>query len=579
MIHRNPETVLPLAVVLLAALLGARFSPAPAARATTLLASRWAPWVVGAITVAAWWSLAPALTPPPLVHDEASYILQSQMFASGRWTMPPPPVPEFFEQFHVFVVPRFASKYPPGHGILMVPGIWLGLPLLMPMLLHGVSGAFLFMLARRVANPWVALVTWLLWLLAADNLFFRPRYFSEATSGALWLVGWWALLEWRRTRHRGWLLALSACAAWGAITRPLTMLAFAIPVAAVVLYDVVRLRLWRDTMLATALGIVIVAIMPFWSHRTLGTTSPTPYSLYSELYFPFDRMGFGVDSTPAVRALPPDMEMFRRAMLPGHRGYGWNVLPQAYKDRLTTVAKRSLDRKLAPLLFVAAIGLVVGGVEAAFAVVAGLVLVAAYLSFAHGADWSVYYLEITMIVPFLVACGAWWIVNAFRERRWTGLAAARAGLREVPAGAALAGAMIAFAIAAYAPSALSGARRGQKLISGYHLSAQGAVQRLPGEKIVLFVRYARGHNPHQSLIFNEADLDDARVWWVYDRGADNARLMQSAPGRTPYLLDEARGWIGPLAEAPVADARHLRVALAAERALAAQRATVAVPAR
>ena len=565
--------MLSLAVVLLAALVGARYAPATADRATSLLASRWAPAVVGLLTTVAWWSMAGALTPLPLVHDEASYLLQAQTFARFRWTMPSPPIPEFFEQFHVFVQPAFASKYPPGHGLLMVPGVWLGLPFLMPMLLHGVSGAFVFLLARRVANPWVALVTWLLWLIAADNLLFRSRYYSEATSGALWLVGWWALLEWRRTRHRGWLLALSACAAWGAITRPLTMLAFAIPVAAVVLYDVFRLRLWRDTALATALGIGIVAIMPLWSQGTLGTTSPTPYSLYSELYFPFDRMGFGMDTTPPVRALPPDMVMFRRYMMPGHRGYDWNVLPRAYRERLAVVTQRSGEWKLRALLWLAVAGLVVAGASTWFAVGSGLLLLAAYLSFAHGAEWSIYYLEITMVVPFLVACGAWWVVTALRERRIGRTRAERAAsLHAVPAGAALAGAVMAFALALYVPGALAGGRRAHRNQAGYHQSAHAAVAKLPGEKLIVFVRYATGHNPHQSLIFNQADLPGARVWWVYDRGTDNARLLRVAGDRTPYLLDEGHGWLGPLADAPRPSRRHLAVALAMEKADRAARA-------
>ena len=133
-------------------------------------------------TLALDWWLAGAWTPYARVHDEASYLLQAQTFAHFRWVNPSPPIPAFFEQYHVFVEPAFFSKYPPGHGLLMVPGVWLGLPALVPMLLHGVAGALLFMLARRVANPWVALLTWALWLGARANVEFRPTYFSDARS-------------------------------------------------------------------------------------------------------------------------------------------------------------------------------------------------------------------------------------------------------------------------------------------------------------------------------------------------------------------------------------------------------------
>jgi hypothetical protein len=271
-------------------------------RLTSALGSRHAPWVLGILTTAFYWWLAGAWTPYARVHDEASYLLQAQTFALGRWTNPSPPIPAFFEQYHVFVEPAFFSKYPPGHGLLMVPGIWLGLPALMPMLLHGVAGALLFLLARRVANPWVALLTWVLWLGARANVQFRPTYFSEATSSALWLAGWWALLEWRSTRQRRWLVALAACTGWMAITRPLTAAAFAVPIAIVALWDIVRGRLWRDAAIAFVAGTAVVAIMPLWSQMSLGQVRPSPYTLYSDVYFPFDRMGFGIDSSPARRS-------------------------------------------------------------------------------------------------------------------------------------------------------------------------------------------------------------------------------------------------------------------------------------
>src|SRR5437870_2853226 len=48
--------------------------------------------------------------PLPIVHDEAAYALQADIFAHFHWTVPSPPTPEFFEQPHVLVVPAIASK-------------------------------------------------------------------------------------------------------------------------------------------------------------------------------------------------------------------------------------------------------------------------------------------------------------------------------------------------------------------------------------------------------------------------------------------------------------------------------------
>src|SRR5689334_10665274 len=102
----------------LAAVLLRRVSP----RAVTVLDARWAPVIVGLL-----WAVLPfvvwrAATPMPLDHDEASYLLQAQIFAMGRWASPAPPMPAFFGQAHVLTTPVLASKYFPGHALLLTLG-------------------------------------------------------------------------------------------------------------------------------------------------------------------------------------------------------------------------------------------------------------------------------------------------------------------------------------------------------------------------------------------------------------------------------------------------------------------------
>src|SRR5688500_15026573 len=65
-------------------------------------------------TAIVWW-VWDQLVPVPLIQDESSYLLQAEIFARGRWTVPTPPLPEFFEQPHVQMAPAVASKYTPGH--------------------------------------------------------------------------------------------------------------------------------------------------------------------------------------------------------------------------------------------------------------------------------------------------------------------------------------------------------------------------------------------------------------------------------------------------------------------------------
>jgi hypothetical protein len=211
--------------------------------------------LVTALTVWVTWG---ALRPLPVVQDEYSYVLQAQIFAHGHWTAPAPPVPSSFQQAHVLSVPRVASKYPPGHALMLALGALAGTPWLMSLLLSGISGALVFLLSGAIAGRWIGIACWAIWLGDPINLRFSPGYYSEITSGLMWLVSWWLLLSWRADKRGLWLMALAVAIGWMAITRPLTALAFAIPVGIWVVMSTVRRHHTRQLAAALLLGTAVV---------------------------------------------------------------------------------------------------------------------------------------------------------------------------------------------------------------------------------------------------------------------------------------------------------------------------------
>ena len=549
--------LIPIGAVLLAGWLAARDRSDRFATLRELPESRWAPIAAGIITaLVIWYVWGGMLTQAPLIHDEASYLLQAETFARGRWSMPSPPIPAFFEQFHVLVTPTFASKYPPGHAILLVPGIWLGLPGLVPLLLNALAGGLLFALARRVANAWVALLTFLLWLTLITNLEFRPSYFSENTTSALWLLGWWAILEWTATGRERWLAAVSACVGWMAITRPVTAVAFALPIVIFVLSRVLRQREWRVLVRPALIGLAILALLPLWSARTIGTWRTTPYSLYSKIYFPFDRPGFGLDSTPPRRELPPDMRKLGDAFAPFHARYTPREVPRALLERWSVLA---LNDAFAgwrlPLLLFAILGLAVLSPAGWFALGSSVLLTLCYLSYAHQPDWTLYYLEITPLLPFLTASGIWavWALGARRGSR-----IAPELVQVGAAGPRLASVLLGILLLVPGRAQVVRMHRGLASYRQAHFGTfASAIGRLPDRPSIVFIRYAPGHDANASFIANEADLSAARTWFVYDRGPENGKLLARAPDRAPYLFDEASGTLtrlAPYGTAPAASA-------------------------
>jgi len=528
---------IPLAVIVL--LIGWIASRVPERRLERLRGlpdSPLAPALAAAVMMAVIWYLWGSLRQVPVIHDEASYLLQAETFAKGRWAMPRPPIPAFFEQIHVLVTPTYASKYWPGHGILLVPGIWLGAPGLVPLLLNGAAAALLFVLVRKVANGWVAALTLVLWIPLHSTMLFRPSYFSENTSSALWLLGWLAVLQWRESGGERWLVVLAGCVGWMAITRPLTAVAFAIPIAVVVLRDVARGRTWRSLVRPALLALAIVAVIPVWSANTTGSWRTTPYSAYTNQYLPFDRMGFGADQSPPDHVLPTDMAHLAQSFKTMHEGYTPRRLPRAFFDRWHVMfgdAYHGLQKGLAPFVIVALIVLPAAGW---FAVASSLLLTAAYLSYAHPPAWSLYYLEITPLLPFLTAFGIWAV--------WIRLIAWRKAARRITppnpaAHAALAGLLLFLFLALPARVAILHMQREHIVRRQYQSDFTTDVSHLPGRRTLVFIRYGENHFYNRSLIANEADLPDARTWLVYDRGEENRALLQLAPDRTPYLYDDS----------------------------------------
>lgn len=531
------SALLPLAIIAAAALLLRRLNSAPGLGPVLgALEGRAAPVIVGLITTLVTWWLWGTLSATPYLHDEAAILLQAKIFASFRLAEPSPPLPEFFEQFHVFVTPTLAPKYPPGHALLMVPGVWLGVPGFMSVLLSGLTGGMLFLLARRFSNGVVALLTWFLWLIAPAAFRFRPTYFSEITTGAVWLVAWWTLLRYRETGGRRWLVALAALIAWGGITRPVTMIAFAIPVGCIVLWALWKRRAWMDGAAALPLALAICAIVPIWGHAVLGKWGTNPYGYYQEMYFPIENPGFGVDGTAPLRSLPPDMAKFNAYARPMHEVHTTANLPRVLDARLRELGSGMWGGNYF-LYLLAILGALVMSAEIAVALGTCALVIVGYLTIAHQPYWLIYYLELFPVLAFLPALGLWQLVTSVHE-----LAA-----RRVTRSNQLSVSMVLVVtglVAWFSPGVLDSFSQWHRQIAiapDYQESFQGLVARIPDKKAVVFVRYAPDADVHRSLTTNEPDLSSARVWTVHDLGAQNLKLLQAAPDRVPYLYEELPG--------------------------------------
>ena len=499
------------------------------------LHSAFAPFAVGALSFGAVWWVWGSLTPPPLVSDEVSYLLQAKLFVSGRWSAPAPPLPEFFEQEHVLLLPRWASKYPPGHAIMVAPGVLLGMPALVPLLLTAITGELIFLLARRISNGWVAILTWLLWLSTSGNLIYRASYFSEVTTGALWVGGWWATLQWFRTPRLRWLVILAAFVGWGAITRPLTMLAFAFPVGSVVLWRLWRSRRLLDVLAPLATVMTILAIIPLWSSRITGDWRQTPLGIYTRSYMPWDVPGFGVNEVPGTRAAPPDARQKWDGFMARHRDHQLANLPKIATERLAGLVDELFGGWRRWLLPAALAGIFALNAAGWVGVACGLTLFLAYLAYAHPPGWVVYYMELFPIPAFLVALGLWKIAAFMAER-------VRPDPQAVTMPSARAHVALLFLLPLFASFTLIDtvvAHDWWERRAAHRRHFDRRIASITASRAVVFVRHDPSHSFFTGHVENHADLDGARVWLAHDRGAENRALHQVDPERVAYLYIES----------------------------------------
>lgn len=485
----------------------------------------WPVAVAGALAALAVFVVWGSLSPVPVMHDEWAYWLQADQYAHLHWKAASPPAPEFFEQLYVLVTPVFAAKYPPGYAMMIAPGFALGLPALMPLLAAGLTGALVFALARRVAGSLTGALTWVLWVGTFGNLRFRAAYFSETTTSLCWLVAWWALLEWRETRRTRWMVALALSVSWGAITRPATMFVFAIPVGVVVVRDVIRTRRWRDLVTGLAAGFLVLGILPLWNAGTTGSWKTTPLSLYTRQYLPFDIPGYTVDDTPPERALPPEMERVRSFLHDIKQTQATAPAWVTAFERGGLLFRDTFAGWRLPFALAFLLGLGALGAPGWFALGSSALLIVAYLSQAHTADWVVYYLETIPVLSFTAAIGA--------ARALRAVPAAKVPRWLAPAAAAVFAALLATDVLV--------ARDTLARISAEPRLFREAVARLPKKPNVVFVKYSPRRNMHIALVENRGMLRDAESWIVHDRGPDDLRLYAAAAGRTAYVFDEATG--------------------------------------
>ncbi|HMD32587.1 MAG TPA: hypothetical protein VKG84_11810 [Candidatus Acidoferrales bacterium] len=246
------------------------------------------------LTLLGCWAVAAILHEPvPRIHDEFGYVLLGDTLAHGRFANPSPPLPEFFDTFHVLVRPVYASKYFPAQGIFIAigqkltghpaVGVWLSSALAV--------AATMWMLEVWIGPGWALLGGLLMFLQWGVYSYWSQTYWGgmpAALGGALAFGAarrLWDELSWKNSA----LLALGIVILVN--SRPLEGFLALLPVTVFFISHVLREGLWRRRQFWSNLilpAMILLALGAFltcsYNRAITGSPWKPPMLLHGEQY-------------------------------------------------------------------------------------------------------------------------------------------------------------------------------------------------------------------------------------------------------------------------------------------------------
>jgi hypothetical protein len=229
-----------------------------------------------------------------ITTDENSYLFQARIFAAGRlWV--PAPAERNLVQFQLSMInmtdDRFFSRYFFGHPLALVPGVVVGYPLLVPLLMALGSTLLAGAIGRTLYDEPTARVATL--LLALSPFFLAMHATLLAHTTCLLALGVFMLgtAKAMTSTWLGWGVLAGAGLGYAFNTRPFTTVLIAWPFLA---WGVLRGARTRSTVLLQqglclgAMASVFLGAYFLYNHLLTGSWAVSPYVLYNSS----ERLGF-----------------------------------------------------------------------------------------------------------------------------------------------------------------------------------------------------------------------------------------------------------------------------------------------
>ena len=258
--------------------------------------------------------------------DTVSYLFQAKLFTEGKLSFPAPPEHGFSSSPHINVLNgKWYSKYPFGNALMLMFGVFINAPWLIPALATGGALIFLYLFVKEIygeIHNGIALTTAVLALISPATLGMGSTWFSEPVSRFYLSLYLFALLKTLNYKSDvsfltriGYPLLSGFALGYAFNTRPLSAVVFGVVGAGLTIYRLITQWQQRHdgthALFATMKRfgfffipfVVMLGVCMAWNaHFT-----EDPFLFTHTVAQPYDKIGFG----PRMEGYEPDIEQAR----------------------------------------------------------------------------------------------------------------------------------------------------------------------------------------------------------------------------------------------------------------------------
>ena len=467
--------------------------------------------------------------PVPGYHDEFSYLLAADTFAHGRLSNPTHPMWVHFESMHITQQPTYASKYPPAQGLMLAVGqIVSGYPIAGVWMSAGLACAAIYWMLLAWLPPAWALLGGLLAVVRVGILdYWSQSYFGGAVAAMGGALVFGAL---RRIVHRPRVrdtLLMGIGLAVLANSRPYEGLLVSLPAGVLLLAWLVgehgppaRVSIGRIALPILIVLVCTAGAMGLYNLRVTGNAFRMPYQVHEATYA----------VVPIFLLQPPRPEpVYRHKVIRDfHTG---NELELYLRQRSIAGFVRGVASKIKNLWqFYLGSALTVPLVTLPWGLrspwmrfilltcgVLGVGLLVESWAQPH------YVAPITGLVFVLVLQA----MRHLRLWRWRGRPTGRFIVWAIP-------------VVCVGSLVLSFAQQLQTDSYGWRFQRKRILTQLQAEggRHLVIVRYGSQHYPNREWVYNEANIDGAKVVWAREMDtAQNRKLLEYFADRRVWLLE------------------------------------------